>query len=243
MTPFGCPSAVRQAFAPPPGALEAPALAHLLLLSLLADEEGCVPATHAFRALSLAAAKIAHSPARYADAIRQSPPLDVDPATLERAVDDALAAAFATNLPAAAPGGDAPPSGLGWWLELLHFAIADLHFGLKDALAVPLAELFALAAAGAAANGSRFTAPSYEEQDVLATLPVDGSLPEKGDEEVRQGGCQKQSGCRDGAFPTEGSNGDQANGGPDGKPAVNSLANGGNFHAPHLVTHPHPRQP
>ena len=53
-----------------------------------------------------------------------------------------------------------------------------------------MAQLFCLAAAHAAANGAHFSAPAYEEADLLAALPV--NLGQDGPAEVRQPKAPRQ---------------------------------------------------
>lgn len=74
--------------------------------------------------------------------------------------------------------GDAP-SGIGWWLGLYHFALAELHLGRAEALDTPVGELFALSSASAASFGSSFTAPTYAERDLIDSLDSPADPPAK----------------------------------------------------------------
>ena len=113
------------------------------------------------------------------------------PAALPRGLREEVARRIADAFATAIPLQDASaPSGLGWWLELLRLAVAELHLPLREALAVPVAQLFCLAAAHAADSGARFSAPAYEERDLLAGLPVD--IGEDGPAEGRQPEAPRQ---------------------------------------------------
>jgi hypothetical protein len=156
------PRAVRGAFLFP-----GPTLAHFLALSAWAPGVGSPDAPPGEVAR---AARILDLPPD--EALAWRPGSGKPPAVIPRGLREDVARRLADALSTMLPLQDASaPSGLGWWLELLHLAVAELHLPLREALAVPVAQLYALAAAHAAANGAHFSAPAYEEQDVLATLP------------------------------------------------------------------------
>ena len=90
------------------------------------------------------------------------------PPALREEVAERIAEAFSTALPLSDGGA---PSGLGWWVELLHLAVTELRIPLREALSTPVSQIFCLAAAHAAAHGGRFSAPAYEEADLLDELP------------------------------------------------------------------------
>lgn len=84
------------------------------------------------------------------------------------AAQEAVARAMAAGIPAEDDGG--APSGLGWWLQLYHFALAALHLGREEAMQTPVGELMALRSAHWAGFGGKFTGPAFEERDLLEEL-------------------------------------------------------------------------
>jgi hypothetical protein len=166
---FGCPSAVRRAFR----AEKRPvALAHVLALAEAAPDVW-KPDAPAWQVL--AAETVLSLPPEKALAFRRPRwrPEKLPEGWLRKRrerVAEALAGAFAAALPVAREEEGGGESVLGWWAELLHFAVASCGMGLEEALAAPVARLFVLAAAAAAASGAKFAAPGYAEEDALALL-------------------------------------------------------------------------
>ena len=94
----------------------------------------------------------------------------------------AFAEAFEASIPCGREGeeGTGRQSGLGWWLELYHFALAGLHLGREAALDMPVGELMALSAAHSWSMGATFRGPAYEERDLLEELEGEASGEEAG---------------------------------------------------------------